>query len=1493
MIGISVFAAAPVAVSQLTGMPVQCASAEAVVVGADKFTVVTNDDGTAVLTAFKGTETEIEIPQTVEVDGVSYTVTGIGDRAFSSKSLTSVVLPDTITSIGASAFANCSKLTSIIIPDSVTSIGTGAFTNCKLLAQVNIPAGVDEISASVFSGCGFTSIDIPNNVKSIGANAFANCASLVTVNTPDCTEEGAYINIVASAFNGCNNLQFAYFTFSENSGTASITGMIGRKDDVEVPSRIDGKNVRAIAASAFQNKTFIKSVVLPESIASLGKAAFSGCTSLSAINFPASVTAIPDNAFNNCGFTNITIPSTIKSIGANAFGNCKYLVTVNVPDSTERGSYITIASSAFNNCPQLDFSYFTYTTVAENNNASITGVIGQQANIILPQKINGYNVVTTGKEAFKGKKFIETVVVSEGVTSLGTGTFSGCTSLSEVTLPSTLTIISDNAFEGCTSLSTAPLTDPDPSDAYDIKIVEIGSSAFKGCTGLTSIPFSDTINKIGANAFEGCTGVTSITMPNNIRTLGNSVFRNCTGLSEVKLSESLRVIPLGAFSGCSALRDIVIPKDVYEISNGTEGFGAFQGAGLRSVTLPEGLQTIGGFAFSNCQSLEDIEMFDNVTTLGDSCFNNCISLSKLTLSKNLTKIPNKAFMLCFVLDNVKIPEKVTEIGNQAFTYCRALSELTIPKKLEKMGDNAFSQCGSLTIIELPDTITTIGAGALRDTGLLKVKLPANAKFVTLNKAVFSGCSALAEVIIPENVTSIGDAGNIVSDGTFYGCTSLEEIKLPSKLTKIGSGAFAKCNKLKTIVIPDLVTTLGDYSFYDCSKMTDVTFGKNVNKLGACAFEHCLGLKEFEIPSTVTTLGTGLFSACENLKKLTTNADLINNSASRAKSAYELLFYTDSKVCLEEFYGEQQGLVNHALEEVVFNHGVTTIGDYSFGGAPKLKRITIADTVTRIGIEAFYNCGELVFVNTIPKNVTEISDYAFSGCSNLKAIVIPKTVTTFGYKVFSGDTNLTIFGESGSAAETYAKNDNENVPFVNIYQQVKNTKAVVNDVTVSLTWDKISDTIVANGQQYKIDKIVYHIYRTGSDGVKTKIADVEGNSYTDRDVTAGSTYTYSINCSYCFITGNEEYTIDSSESTVCTVTVAKNTKPQNVKASAGDGQVTLTWDKVDGATGYAVYTYIDGKYTKVGSPRTNSFVATGLTNGTKYGFLVRAYVGGNWSMFTSADIVYATPASANVKPTNVKVAAADSRVVVAWDKLGGATNYIVYSYADGKYTKQCTTTSTSVTIRGLTNGKKYGFLVRAYVNGSWSTFSSADIVYATPASANVKPTNVKVAAADSRVVVAWDKLSGATNYIVYSYADGKYTKQCTTTSTSVNIKGLTNGKKYGFLVRAYVNGSWSTFTSSDVVYATPVSASVKPTNVKVAAADSRVVVAWDKLSGATNYIVYSYADGKYTKQCTTTSTSVNIKGLTNGKKYGFLVRAYVNGSWSAFTSADIVYATPNA
>ena len=171
----------------------------------------------------------------------------------------------------------------------------------------------------------------------------------------------------------------------------------------------------------------------------------------------------------------------------------------------------------------------------------------------------------------------------------------------------------------------------------------------------------------------------------------------------------------------------------------------------------------------------------------------------------------------------------------------------------------------------------------------------------------------------------------------------------------------------------------------------------------------------------------------------------------------------------------------------------------------------------------------------------------------------------------------------------------------------------------------------------------------------------------------------------------------------------------VKAESGDGQVKLTWDKTDGADVYMAYYFAPGgKLTAIGGGTYGTTkTATGLVNGTKYGFLVRARVNGVWTPFTSADFVYAVPQAA-VKPA-VKTEPGNGQVKLTWDKIDGADVYMAYYFAPGGKLTAIGggTYGTTKTATGLTNGTKYGFLVRARVNGVWTPFTSADFVYAVP------------------------------------------------------------------------------------------------------------------------------------------------------------------------------------
>lgn len=250
-------------------------------------------------------------------------VTSIGEYAFGGcYSLTSITIPKGVTSIGESAFDGCSSLTSIAIPDSVTSIGESAFYYCSRLTSVTIGNSVTAIGSSAFYGCSsLTSITIPNGVTFIGRYAFSGCSGLTSITIPDgVTSIGNY------AFEGCSSLT----SVTIGNGVTSIGNYAFYKcsslTSITIP---DG--VTSIGNSAFYGCSSLTSVTIGNGVTSIGSYAFSDCSSLTSIKIPDGVTFIGGSAFYECsGLTSITIPNSVTSIGEYAFEGCSGLTSVTI-----------------------------------------------------------------------------------------------------------------------------------------------------------------------------------------------------------------------------------------------------------------------------------------------------------------------------------------------------------------------------------------------------------------------------------------------------------------------------------------------------------------------------------------------------------------------------------------------------------------------------------------------------------------------------------------------------------------------------------------------------------------------------------------------------------------------------------------------------------------------------------------------------------------------------------------------------------------------------------------------------------------------------------------------------------------------------------------------------------------------------------------------------------------------------------------------------------
>ena len=353
-----------------------------------------------------------------------------------------------------------------------------------------------------------------------------------------------------------------------------------------------------------------------------------------------------------------------------------------------------------------------------------------------------------------------------------------------------------------------------------------------------------------------------------------------------------------------------------------------------------------------------------------------------------------------------------------------------------------------------------------------------------------------------------------------------------------------------------------------------------------------------------------------------------------------------------------------------------------------------------------------------------------------------------------------------------------VPMLKLNKPV--VRATPGDKQATLSWDAVTGAAQYRVYRYENGKYTALVNTTGTSYTVTGLTNFKKTGFLVRAINGSNASEY------------------SSGDVVYTTPVGTLAKPK-VTVTPGNKQAAVKWSAVSGATSYRVYRVDNGKYVYLGAVTGTSYTATGLANGTRYGFLVRAFNGNVGSAYTSADIVYATPIGTLAKP-KVTVTAGNKQAAVKWGAVSGATSYRVYRVDNGKFVYLGAVTGTSYTATGLANGTRYGFLVRAFNGNVGSTYSSADIVYATPFGTLAKP-KVTVTAGNKQAAVKWGAVSGATSYRVYRVDNGKYVYLGEVTGTSYTATGLANGTRYGFLVRAFNGNSGSAYTSADIVYTT--------------------------------------------------------------------------------------------
>lgn len=922
-----------------------------------------------------------------------------------------VIIPDTykglpVTAIYMDCFSGCISVTSIVIPDSITDINYRAFYNCKALETVTIGKGVKNILDSAFWGC--------EGLKNV------------------------YISDVAA---WCG-IQFAHYSSNPMYYADNIYLNGELITELVIP-----EGVTAIPINAFEGSSSITSVVVPDSVTSVGNGAFYNCTNLKSVTIGSGVTSIGEYTFENCTalekviwnaksvndfsqdyiFENagtegegieFVFGDTVEKIPANL---CyKYSVAPKVKSVTIGDNVKTIGDYAFYMCAEIE-SLTIGGSVESIGKYSFHGC-KNIASVIFPDSVS-----SVGEDAFSTCAALESVELNAA--NLGDSAFYGCTSLKNVELGANWESIGNSAFSQCTSLESVLLP-------FNFKDKTIGAYAFQNCISLKEIIIPSKTVSIGEYAFLDCTSLESATVGINVETIGQRAFSGCKALEKVEwkaanvsdmysganvfysagidgdgiefvFADTVKTIPAYLCYTDSLhlpkITSVVMGENVEQIGQ----YAFYNITSLKSVTIPQSIKSIDKYAFCGCSGLEDVY----ISGIGAWC-----NIDFYDYRSQPMYYADNMYLNGEPITDIVIPEGVTDIPCCAFNGCSSLVSVTIPESVNNIYYDAFSECPNLEAINVHENNTDYHSedGILFDDITMSYGIDV---WEADRLMQYPAAKTDESYVIPDNVKS-------VSECAFAG-SKLKSITIPSGVETIGEKAFADCVNLEKIywnpktlsetaydfnmfsnagtagegieiVFGDTVEEIPAYLCYVTSlyepKIVSVVIGYNVKNIGYYAFRDCDYLENVVIGNGVTSIHSNCFAECGKLKTVTIGenvTDIGDNAFGYTYSLQKVNWNAKNVANFDDMAGVFTGAgVSGDGIEFVFGDSVEAIPanlcyeyDIDSSDIPKVISVTMGDNVKYIGSNAFRNCKTLVSVKT-GESTPDIGDYAFYYCTGL-------------------------------------------------------------------------------------------------------------------------------------------------------------------------------------------------------------------------------------------------------------------------------------------------------------------------------------------------------------------------------------------------------------------------------------------------------------------------------------------------------------------------------